>query len=194
MCRNTLIILLKAPRLGRVKTRLAAGIGAVAAQTVYRRLMRRTLHRLTRDRRWRTVLAVSPAASRCPDWPPDCPRQAQPQGDLGMRMSHGLHRLARPRAVLVGADIPEISAAAVARAFQRLRNADLIFGPSPDGGYWLVGWQRRRAWPRGALVGVAWSSRRALADSLASLPGRRIAWADRLADLDTAADLPRPQI
>ncbi|WP_425283593.1 DUF2064 domain-containing protein [Methyloceanibacter stevinii] len=44
--------------------------------------------------------------------------------------------------VLVGSDIPRISRAHIAEAFRLLGNADAVFGPAQDGGYWLVGFKR----------------------------------------------------
>lgn len=190
---NTLIIFVKAPRLGTVKTRLAAVLGDGAARRIYRRLMRTTLRRLGADRRWRTVLATTPPGVDWHEWPRRLERRPQSRGDLGARMGGALRDCARPRAVLVGTDIPGISAAAVARAFRALGTARFVFGPGEDGGYWLIGW-RRGPWPRGALTGgVRWSSPDALADSVRSLGGPgQVTLVDRLADLDTIDDLRRP--
>ena len=66
-----------------------------------------------------------------------------------------------------------------------------MFGPAPDGGYWLVGLKRTGAVPAGFLDGVRWSSEHALADSIATLGPARIARVDTLRDVDTAADLRR---
>ena len=76
----------------------------------------------------------------------------------------------------------------IARAFAALGHAPFVFGPAEDGGYWLIGW-RRGTWPSAALQHVRWSSRHALADSIASLHrGTRVALVDRLRDLDDASD------
>ncbi|WP_237217525.1 TIGR04282 family arsenosugar biosynthesis glycosyltransferase, partial [Falsiroseomonas oryziterrae] len=137
-----------------------------------------------RDRRWRTVLAVTPdhASSR---WPRDVPRRAQGRGDLGARMARALgwHR----RAVLVGSDIPHLARSDLANAFRALGRADAVFGPSEDGGYWLVGFGPRR--PAKPFARVRWSSEHALADTLANFAGRRTALLRTLRDVDTAADL-----
>ena len=187
MARDTLIIFVRQPALGRVKRRLAAEIGAGAARRVYVALTRRALARLARTRRWRTVLAVTPDGADWRAWPPHLRRVDQGQGDLGVRMARALRALAAPRAVLIGSDIPDVVPAAIARAFAALGRARFVFGPAVDGGYWLIGW-RRGAWPLGTLAGVRWSSPHALADSRATIPaGHRVALVDRLADLDDAA-------
>ena len=66
-----------------------------------------------------------------------------------------------------------------------------VFGPATDGGFWLVGVRNGASVPAGLFEGARWSGPQALADSLATLGGRSVGFADRLADVDEAADLPR---
>ena len=93
MRRPVVIIFARAPRLGVVKRRLAAGIGARGALRFYRAMLTATTWPIARDRRWRTVLAITPAGARA-DWaklaPPGTPRIAQVSGDLGRRMKRAL--------------------------------------------------------------------------------------------------------
>jgi glycosyltransferase A (GT-A) superfamily protein (DUF2064 family) len=91
----------------------------------------------------------------------------------------------RGPAAIVGSDIPDLTAAHVRAAFGRLGEADFVFGPSRDGGYWLVG-ARAGALARGRFRNVRWSSAHALADSLAGL--RKVAFAATLDDVDEKAD------
>jgi glycosyltransferase A (GT-A) superfamily protein (DUF2064 family) len=88
--------------------------------------------------------------------------------------------------IIVGTDIPFVTRETVARAFRQLRGADAVFGPAEDGGYWLVGLRRR---PRtlSPFENVRWSSPHALADTLANLRGRNVAFAETLFDIDTLA-------
>jgi len=97
---------------------------------------------------------------------------------------------ARP-VCIVGSDIPDLSRRHVARAFAALRGADAVFGPAEDGGYWLIGLRRGGTVPATLFRGVRWSTRHALADTEASIPGLRIARVDTLRDVDEAADLQR---
>lgn len=189
--RPTLVIMLKTPRPGRVKTRLGREIGAVPAAWWFRHNAQGLIRRL-RDPRWRMVLAISPDAdaARGRVWPADLAHRPQGRGDLGARMLRQLRRAGGP-VCLIGADIPGVERTHVARAFAALGRADAVFGPAPDGGYWLLGARRPRAWPRRALSQVRWSGPHALADSIASLAGMRVALVDLLADVDTAADLAR---
>ncbi len=183
--RGLLVLFARAPRLGTVKRRLAREVGDAAALRFHRAMLASLARRLGRDRRWRTVLAVTPDRARFPAW--RLPRVSQGRGDLGERMARALAR-DRRRAVLVGSDIPGIRANDIAAAFRALDGrADAVFGPAEDGGYWLVGLGPRR--PRDPFRGVRWSGPHALADTVANCRGRRVALLRRLRDVDDAADL-----
>jgi rSAM/selenodomain-associated transferase 1 len=176
----------RAPRLGTGKRRLAAGVGAVAALRFQRVTLCVTLRRLHRDRRFRTVLAITPDRARGP-WRRGMPTLGQGQGDLGQRMARAVARHPRGRVAVVGSDIPDLRAADVAGAFRRLGRAQACLGPAEDGGYWLVALAPRR--PATPFAGVRWSTDAALADTLANFAGRPVVMGRRLRDVDTAADL-----
>lgn len=188
--RRTLVIMVKEPRPGRVKTRLGRDIGMVGAAWWFRHQTRVLLRRL-RDPRWRIVLAVSPDAEGMASrvWPADLARRPQGRGDLGQRMARQLRAASKGPVCLIGADIPSVTRAHIARAFAVLGGAEFVFGPAPDGGYWLVGAARRCALPPGLFGDVRWSSEHALGDTLAGLSGRRVALVDRLRDVDRMEDL-----
>ncbi|WP_164660734.1 TIGR04282 family arsenosugar biosynthesis glycosyltransferase [Tropicibacter sp. Alg240-R139] len=188
--RRTLVIMVKEPRPGRVKTRLGRDIGMVGAAWWFRHQTRRLIRRL-RDPRWRIVLAVAPDREGLESriWPLDLLRAPQGRGDLGDRMARMLRGMPPGPVCVIGADIPGITRALVARAFEALGSHEMVFGPAPDGGYWLVGAKRASALPINMFVGVRWSTKHALADTIATLPGRRIALVDELRDVDTKADL-----
>ncbi|WP_068116210.1 TIGR04282 family arsenosugar biosynthesis glycosyltransferase [Tropicimonas marinistellae] len=186
-----LLVMLKEPRPGRVKTRLGREIGMVEAAWWFRHQSLDLLRRLE-DPRWTLVLAVSPdtegAASRI--WPAHLPRRPQGRGDLGERMRR-LFRTAPPGPViLVGADIPGIRRSHIANAFSALGRHDAVLGPAPDGGYWLIGLKRQTPAPTTLFRNVRWSTPHARDDTLRSLDGCRVAMTDWLADVDEARDLP----
>lgn len=190
MRRPTLIVMLKEPRPGRVKTRLGRDIGMVAAAWWFRHQTARLIRRLS-DPRWLLVLAVSPdrqgLTSRI--WPAHLPRIPQGRGDLGDRMARILRHDWPGPVLIVGGDIPGITPDHIARAFRALGDNDAVFGPAADGGYWLIGMRQAARLPSGALAHVRWSTPHALQDSRASLRGLRIAMTDTLQDVDTAHDL-----
>ena len=187
---RTLLIFVKAPRLGLVKRRLARDIGSAEAWGFYRRTTRRLILRLARDSRWCCHLVVTPDSfdGRERFWPRLCPVMKQGEGNLGSRMRHAFERVLPGPAVLVGSDIPDLMPCHIAKAFSALGRADAVFGPAEDGGYWLVGLSPRalRADP---FADVAWSSPCALADTVANLPkSHSIAILDMLNDVDVGVD------
>ncbi len=188
--RKTLVVLVKEPHPGRVKTRLGADLGMVAAAWWFRHQVHRLLRRIE-DPRWELVLAVSPDAEGLASrvWPAHLPRIEQGRGDLGARMGRLLRGLPPGPVCIIGADIPDVTSARVASAFKALGRAEAVFGPSEDGGYWLIGMRRSAAVPVGIFADVRWSSAHALRDTERSLAGLRIAHVDRLRDVDTVEDL-----
>jgi rSAM/selenodomain-associated transferase 1 len=187
--RATLFVMVKEPRPGRVKTRLARVLGRIEAAWWFRHQVAALLRRIE-DPRWNTVLAVSPDTRRAsPVWPAHLPRVPQGRGDLGARMGRLLRDAPRGPVCIIGADIPGITRAHLARAFAALGPADAVLGPAEDGGYWLVGLRRRRGVPREVFPGVRWSTPHALVDTLHAFRGLRVAQTSRLRDVDTAADL-----
>jgi rSAM/selenodomain-associated transferase 1 len=169
----------RAPRLGTVKRRLARAIGDRAALRFHQAILRRLLRLLARDPRFATVIAATPDWART-RWPVRLPAVGQGGGDLGARMARVLAR--GRRTVVVGCDIPGLTAGDIRAAFRALGRADAVFGPAEDGGYWLVGFGPRR--PARPFAGVRWSTEHALADTLANFRGFRVALLRTLRDVD----------
>lgn len=177
--------------MGRVKRRLAAELGWTAATGFYRQTATAVVRRLARDRRWRTVLAITPDsdADGAFRWPATVPRMAQGPGDLGAKMARALASRPPGPVVLVGTDIPALSARHIDQAFRSLAGHDAVFGPARDGGYWLVGLHHGRRLPD-LFADVRWSTEYALADTINNLaPGQSHALIATLDDIDTPADL-----
>lgn len=187
---GTLLLFVKEPRAGRVKTRLGREIGMTAACWWFRHQTAALIRRLGRDARWRTILVVAPdlaVGSRA--WPADLPRRPQGRGDLGARMARALRAAGPGPVVLIGADIPGVRPAHIAGAFALLGRHDAVLGPAPDGGFWLVGLRRPAAAPAMLFRDVRWSGPHAMADTVRSMDGLSIGTAATLSDVDTAADL-----
>lgn len=191
MTRGTLIVFLKAPRAGRVKTRLARDVGAGRAAAIFRHLTTMTLS-AAEECRAQAVLAIDPPADlRCwrALWPQRLRRIAQGRGDLGARLHAAIEWAPAGPVVVIGADAPELRARHLRKAFRALGRNDAVFGPAADGGYWLIGLARRRRAPR-LFKGVNWSTATALADTVASLPKDfKIERLETLRDIDDADDL-----
>ena len=164
----TLLVFLKYPAAGKVKTRLAASIGPERAADLYRQWIRLVFDRLQplRDR-VRIVAcydgapqhAFAPWGPRADEWWP------QPAGDLRRRLHDGFakaHTGGQPVAA-IGTDCLELDAPALQQALDFLAEKDVVFGPATDGGYYLVG--MARPLPE-FFRGIPWSSPGTLAAHL----------------------------
>lgn len=188
--KRQLVIMVKEPRPGRVKTRLGQGIGLTASAWWFRHQTRNLLRRIE-DPRWQTSLAVSPDAEGLQSrvWPSHFQRIAQGTGSLGDRMRRILRGMPAGPVCIIGADIPGITQVHIAEAFGALGSNQAVFGPAPDGGYWLIGMKRTQRPHHDILKHVRWSTKHALTDSEASLRVRSSAKIAVLQDVDTVEDL-----
>ncbi|HKB05188.1 MAG TPA: TIGR04282 family arsenosugar biosynthesis glycosyltransferase [Gemmataceae bacterium] len=188
-----LLVFLKYPEPGKVKTRLAAEFGAEVAARLYREWVGGVLRAVQAARRTTRVVGYfdgAPAerftewAALVDEWLP------QPTGDLGTRLAAGFawgHECGGP-ILAIGTDCLDLHAFHLAVAVEELRSQDVVFGPTSDGGYYLVG--TRRHVP-GFFDGVRWSSPHTLADHRGRCRkiGLTVALLPTLDDIDTAADL-----
>ncbi|KAF0181977.1 MAG: TIGR04282 family arsenosugar biosynthesis glycosyltransferase [Hyphomonadaceae bacterium] len=185
---RTLIVMAKAPALGRGKTRLARGAGRAAALRINRALQAHTV-RVASSRRWTTLLAVTPesaCAARLPDvWPDRIVRMKQGGGDLGARLSRVLARV-RGHVAVIGTDCPAVEARDIAAAFRALGRAPVAVGPATDGGFWILA-ARRAGDVAHAFSGVRWSSVHTL-DDLEERLRVRVVRLRTLSDIDTIDD------
>lgn len=177
-----LVIFTKAPVLGGAKTRLAAGIGKVHANRLYRAMIRAVIRR-TRDARWDTQLWVAPDAAATAQfggvWPDDLPRIMQGFGSLSPRLTRAM--AAKGPVIVIGTDAPQIRARDIARAVKLLHTNELVFGPSDDGGFWLIA--ARGPIDEALFDNIAWSTDTALADVERNCSGR-VAYLRTLIDVD----------
>ena len=182
--------MVKAPVAGRVKTRLGRDIGMTNAAWWYRHQTARLLRRL-RDPRWHIVLAVAKAPNQpyAPIWPKELQRIDQGTGDLGQRMKRLLSCFKMAPAVIIGSDIPQIEKRHIAEAFKRLSKNQFVFGPSTDGGFWLVGAPRSASLPNSIFTNCRWSTEYALMDAKRSLSDRTSEDVATLSDVDDVNDL-----
>lgn len=160
-----LFIMARLPIAGAVKTRLARRIGAIGAVSLYRSLLASTLRQAGQDKRWRTILAVTPpTAVHNPLWrrlAPGCEVLAQSSGDLGHRMGCLLAHAGAAPAAVMGSDIVDVKAGHIAAAFSALNGADAVIAYAEDGGFWFCAVKgvapRFPVAKAGAFAGIGWS-------------------------------------
>lgn len=187
--KRTVIVFARVPVRGRVKTRLASGIGDAAALAFHRAILARTC-RIAARGPWRIELCVTPdpAARNRRIWqlPAGADLTPQGRGDLGTRMGRAISRHRGP-VLLVGCDIPEMMPFQLHAAFALLGTHAAVFGPATDGGFWSVGFRSGRLVGR-AFAGARWSGPHALGDCLENLRFRTVALGPVLNDIDDRAD------
>jgi glycosyltransferase A (GT-A) superfamily protein (DUF2064 family) len=99
-------------------------------------------------------------------------------------MANCLSQFGSNPTLIVGSDIPDLSCRHASAAFKALRNHELVFGPSKDGGYWLVG-AAQGVRVDALFERVRWSTKHALCDTLENVrQGARVAFLEPLADID----------
>lgn len=185
-----LVLMTKTPRMGRVKTRLARDIGVVPAWHFYRTTVTKIVRDIGEDPRWQTLLAVAPFEGLNDQgfFPPHLSRVPQGEGNLGDRMGRLMSQLPAGPVVMIGGDSPGITKAHIAEAFKALGQADAVFGPAHDGGYWLVGLKRHPHVPH-IFQNVRWSTEHALSDTLQNCTRLNVVTLEARSDIDTGADL-----
>ena len=190
-----LLIFVKDPVPGRVKTRLAAEIGDEAACQIYRACAELTLERLAGFHK-EAVLCVDPpeAVGSIQRWlGSGWMLRGQQGATLGERLAEATNQAfasGAARVVVVGTDSPWLAPEEVRQAFTELEQAELVLGPTDDGGYYLVGLAK----PLPALFeDVAWSSPQVYAQTLAHARacGLRVRHLPRGYDIDYLRDVTR---
>ena len=181
-----LAILARAPMRGRVKRRLARAVGEDAALDAYRELVASTLDRLAPGRgAFAPEIWVDGNAPEVAEWRRRFPVRVQPPGDLGERMAAAFADGAR---ALVGCDIPNLDAAYVEAALARLADADVVLGPTADGGYCLIAMNAPT--PR-LFAGIPWGSAEVLSATVQAAAPLVVRLLPPLWDVDRPEDLAR---
>ncbi len=153
------IVMLKAPRAGFVKTRLASELGAEPAAVVYRRLVEHQMVAIPPD--WPVEIHYAPAdaSAEMQQWLGLHQTYFPQQGDdLGERLIHAIADAFSRGAIgvlVIGGDCPGLDEPCMRAARSGLESADVVLGPALDGGYYLIGLRR----PAPDLFrGIPWSS------------------------------------
>lgn len=190
-----LIVFVKYPRAGEVKTRLGASVGGDVAAAIYRELAEHVFVAAEALHMEGVQVCIFYAPQADPGayaaWVAR-PFTFFPQrGEtLGERMRHAFATLFAStirRAVIIGTDVPDLTAHILRKAFDALDRRDIVLGPSSDGGYYLLG---MNAPVKDVFAGIEWSSAVVLRQTIersASL-GLSVSLLETLSDVDTAED------
>jgi rSAM/selenodomain-associated transferase 1 len=191
MNREVVLVFQKNAILGKVKTRLASGMGELRALEIYRHLIQLTYSALED--------VPVPVWTYFSDFIPETVNTSieksfvQEGQDLGERMANAFARsfeLGMDKVVLIGTDCPTLQSNHLNEAFEALTHSDLVVGPATDGGYYLIGMNRRADY---LFEGITWSTSQVLSETLnvASQHCLTTTLLHELDDIDTQEDWQR---
>jgi rSAM/selenodomain-associated transferase 1 len=192
MSNKSLVVFVKNPLKGQVKTRLAKDIGDEKALKVYEYLLDRC-----------RLVCEEVVASRYLYYHKNIPikdkwadslfqKRLQVEGDLGLKMSSAIEDCfsasSQDSVVLIGSDCYDLDAQIINKAFDALKFSDLVIGPANDGGYYLIGMKKLY---KGLFSNIPWSTDQVLSQTLSKANDKKLTYLllEELIDLDTFDDL-----
>ena len=215
---NLLLVFVKWPEPGKVKTRLAQSVGDQEATRIYKLLVQQVIRILTplfapkavelgmkevtcwffftpRSHHEQTEHWLREEASYAGWMPEKVILKPQAGASLGMRLRAGFEQGFQAgfrKIAAIGTDCVELECSLIQKAWQKLSgDCDLVFGPTRDGGYYLVAMNKVESCV--IFDEIPWSSASTLAVSLARAEqaGYRVSLLEKLSDVDTIADWQR---
>lgn len=193
LLKNVLIIFVKYPQPGFVKTRLAKDIGKDKACLLYR-LFVETILKRTQDKRFSRIIFYSPANKKneIEKWLGDDLEMYPQKGkDLGERLSQAFKfsfKKGAQRVIAMGSDSPMLDNKLILKAFNRLKQVNCVLGPALDGGYYLIGFS---SFCPEIFQGIPWGESRVLEktkDKIKKL-GLELSLLESHLDIDNLDDL-----
>jgi len=188
------------PEAGTTKTRLIPSLGAEGAALLHKKLTERIVlqaHLLSKRSGIQTsVYFAGGNRKKMTSWLGSLNFIEQTNGDLGRKMRAAfVHSFAEgvTAAILIGSDIPDISADLLHQAFASFATHDVVIGPSQDGGYYLIGLIAQKASELMPLLfeNMRWSEKELFTDTIHRLePAKyKVAILPTLRDIDVPEDL-----
>ncbi len=183
-----LVVFLRLPEKGKVKTRLAATLGHEEALKVYKKLVSITLDIVTRSE-------IPAYLFYTGGLPPEGERDArfthyaQLDGDLGSKMADALSIVLtlHKKALIIGSDCPDLTPEILHTCCRSLDEKDIVLGPAGDGGYYLLGCTER--YPA-LFADINWSTPSVLDQTIEKIKRENLSYSlmEKLHDIDTAED------
>jgi len=188
--KQALIIFVRRPERGKVKTRIAATAGDILALDIYRKLLAHTNAVSAQADADRFIFYADAIGSN--DLWNGCRKQLQDPVDLGLRMYSAFRQVfgeGYAKVCIIGSDCAELEVKHLREAFAALRQHDMVIGPATDGGYYLLGLRTLR---EALFANIAWSTDAVLAQTLerCSATGLSHTLLATLSDVDTWEAVP----
>ncbi len=192
---HILLIFVKYPEPGKVKTRLAKDIGKKNAAQIYATMAKAVIDNLSKSKKHKTIIFFDPPERKTDinNWLQcgGCKFFPQNGSSLGEKMANAFLRafsLGAEKAVIIGTDCIDISNDLINESFSTLHKTDVVLGPAEDGGYYLLG--LKKPIPE-IFNNIDWSTNRVLNQTLEKLREKKLRFKllQTLKDIDTANDL-----
>jgi uncharacterized protein len=191
--KDAIIIFVRNPEMGKVKTRLAAGIGNEKALKIYKLLLEHT-EKITALLSSDKHVFYHQQITENDIW--DAPgffKKLQADGDLGSKMKTAFKSLfaeGYSKIVIIGSDCFELTSAKIEEAFSKLEKNNAVIGPAKDGGYYLLGLKKLIP---ALFENISWSTENVFSESLHIIKQKNLQFhvLPTLTDVDTIDDLPQ---
>ena len=191
--KQALIVFVRHPELGKVKTRLAASIGDEATLIIYKKLLQHTFN-ITNSIDADKYVFYSDAIISDDLWSSSrYYKLLQQNTDLGNRMKAAFGEVFQngyQKVCIIGSDCYELSSSIIQQAFDTLNAHDLIIGPAKDGGYYLLAMKDE---VKDIFQNIEWSTEKVLQQTIEVInqKGHSYYLLPQLSDVDTIEDMPQ---
>jgi uncharacterized protein len=189
--KNALIVFVRNPVLGKVKTRIAKTLGDEAALRVYKKLLRHT-HEVIKNVDCEKYIFYADDISMQDTWPNDIyKKEKQVEAGLGKKMEAAFKKVftyGHEHVLIIGSDCYDLTAAVLTQAFTVLQSKDVVVGPAKDGGYYLLGQKKINP----SLFSLEeWSTPHVLHQTITACERCRLSYEqlETLSDIDEADDI-----
>lgn len=186
---NALIIFIRNPQLGKVKTRLAKTVGSEKALEIYKALLLHT-QSVTQNLDCDKFVFYDENIETNDIWSGTLfEKRTQFGNHLGEKMQNAFRHildLGYKNCIIIGSDLFDLQANHIEIALNKLENNDVVIGPAEDGGYYLLG--LKKIIPS-IFKNKDWGTSTVLSDTLKDLENYKIEFLETLNDIDTFEDL-----
>ena len=186
MKKINLYIFSRRPEISVGKVRLKKKVGKIIGTNIYLYNLLKTIRIFYKDKRINLKICVNPDKAK-KEWPrfifPKIERIPQGKGDLGIKMWNIINYDEKSK-ILIGGDIKNVRSQYIIDAWKKLKNLDIIFGPSEDGGFWLIGVSKIRKL-NFIFHDIDWNSDNTLSQVISQIPPNiSVGFANTLEDID----------
>jgi rSAM/selenodomain-associated transferase 1 len=190
---SAVLLFVKTPARGKVKSRLAETIGEELALEAYKLFVSDIIGTIREAGYYLRIFFYPPdSIDAMAEW---LGKDIVPQEgrDLGERMENSFARAfsrGLERAVLIGTDVPDLRTSVINEAFAALKNSEAVIGPASDGGYYLIGFRKESFRPE-IFHGIEWGSDSVFSRTMSVFEefGSRVHILPEWRDVDTVEDL-----